>query len=248
MNLDWVLALSSGIAGALAALASQLAQKKSKKHQALTFAVVFFAVQGFFAIPFIRNSIYGMFDNRHLVKERLTTKMLPLLEIPEVKKVFDENPKEAKATMNKLVHEGIKRLDPDDLETWNRLRKKMASISPAVCAAMWTGKMKEEDMFDTFEKMTEAEMDEWVGVSMKSIKKEIEDGEVPLVTAIDFQIGVEKILSKHPVEDAVKLKDIMTNGAGDKEEDACWAMKLLMETENIEGSEKVRYLRYISMF
>ncbi len=149
--------------------------------------------------------------------------------------------------MQKLVHDGIKRMDLAGLETWNRLRRKMISGSPGLCSGLWTGKMNEDNLFESFEKFSDQEMNEWVNFSIASAKSELNNTEVPIITALDFQAGVKKIMIDHPEEDRKRLEKVFAGGTTVGDDDACWAMKTLLNVDKLEGAEREKYLRYISM-
>ncbi|MES2526539.1 MAG: hypothetical protein V4598_05605 [Bdellovibrionota bacterium] len=253
MNEIWYGAITGGIAGGLAGLAAQIIRKKiadpkkSKSTGAIVFVVLFFTIRGIFALPEVVNTFAGMFDKHHAVKQTLYTKMQPLIELPEVKSHLEANPSEAQTYMQKLVHDGLKRMDLAGLETWNRLRRKMINSSPGLCAGLWTGKVDENTLFDSLASFSEKEMDEWVNFSIAAAKKELNQDEVPIITALDFQAGVKKIMTDRPEEDRKRLEKVFAGGTSVGDEDACWAMKTLLDVDKLEGAEKEKYLRYVSM-
>ncbi len=253
MNEIWYGAITGGIAGGMAGLAAQIVRKKivddkkSKTVGAIVFVVLFFTIRGVFALPSVVNTIAANFDKHHAVKLKLESKMQPLLDIPEVKSHLDANPSEGNTYMQKLVHDGLKRMDVAGLESWNRLRRKMINSSPTLCAGLWTGKVNENTLFDSLATFSEKEMDEWVNFSIGAAKRELDQTEVPIVTALDFQVGVKKIMIDRPEEDRKRLESVFATGTSVGDEDACWAMKTLLDVDKLEGAERENYLRYVSM-
>lgn len=254
MNEVWYGAITGGIAGGIAGLASFYIRKRfapgSKKYNAvagIVFVFGYFVIKGFFGVPEVKNSLSAMFDQHHVVKEQLLTKMQPLMDIPEIKKYIEENPSEAQTYMQKLVHDGLKRLDLSELETWNQLRNKMISHSPVICSGLWTGKISESNLFESFQSFTPEELDMWTKLSTEAAKRELKNAEVPIITALDFQAGVKTITAESTEEDRTRLEKVFAGGTQVNDADACWAMKVLLNVDKLKGEEKEKYLRYISM-
>src|SRR5258708_3118709 len=83
---------------------------------------------------------------------------------------------EASALTQEKSHAGLKRLSPEDLVLWNRLRLTIAERSPVLCAGFWTGRGSSGQLIaDTLNRMEQSDVDGFIGVSMRATLAEVEN-------------------------------------------------------------------------
>lgn len=155
---------------------------------------------------------------------------------------------EAQAFTQEKARLGLRRLSFEELKAWNDLRLKLAMISPALCAGLWTGKgLANETVQKAVAELPETEGHKWIELSLKAAILEIENQSAPEVDMEAMQTTIQKISEGLSREDRQRFSAVLISGVNANDDDACWAMQKLLETaQSIPDPEQEPYLRALA--
>jgi hypothetical protein len=236
-------ALGGGLGGGLGALASSLVTNKSLKGVLVI-------------LPML---MVGQFVPRLMAQHPL----LPTSKVERAARLSEEalrrspafaqllqgkSAAEASALIQQKSHAGLKRLSPEDLLLWNRLRLAMAERSPVLCAGFWTGRgVSGQLIADTLNRMEQSDVDGFIGVSTRATVAEVETKPFEPPQPTTFAAALPKIKEGLPVADAERLDQVLAHGMSAAPEDGCWAVKVLMrDSSRLGAPDKERFLRFMA--
>lgn len=165
-----------------------------------------------------------------------------------VKAIHGMSRAEAHAFTEEKAKQGLRRLSPSDLRTWNDLRLKMAMNSPVLCAGLWTGRgLTAKVVQQAVSDLPEADGRQWIKTSLLAAILEIEQKASPEVDMEAMQTSIQQISDGLGREDKQRFSAVLISGVNANDEDACWAMKKLLEAvEQMPEAQQEPYLRALA--
>ncbi|HXH74536.1 MAG TPA: hypothetical protein VNJ08_06200 [Bacteriovoracaceae bacterium] len=246
MNIDTYTVITSAIAGGIGG--GLYGFLKKNKLAPVVFIVATLSIGAVFRMDIVKRTIMAKFDSNYDVREKVLSKMAVLMEIPKVKEYMATNPTgaEARNYTQKLVHSGLKRLSYEQLVQWNNTRKLMVASSPAVCAGLWNGQMTDKDLLSAMGSLSEAELDAWVAISLKSAELEVSQAPFVPSTTDDLAAGVEYLGKSRNADEMKRLAIVMAQGAKASSSDSCFAMTFILSSEELPVGMREKFLRYLA--
>jgi hypothetical protein len=155
---------------------------------------------------------------------------------------------EGAALTREKCHAGLKRLSPEDLELWNRLRLATAERNAVLCSGYWTGRgVTGQLLNDALNQMEQSDVDSFFGVAMRATVAELENKAFEPPPPTTFPAALAKIKEGLPREDSARLDRVVSQGANAAPEDGCWAVKVLMrDSARLAPPDQERFLRMMA--
>ena len=182
--------------------------------------------------------------------ERALRRAEPALqESPALARLLQgKSPAEASALTQEQSHAGLKRLSPEDLLLWNRLRLAIAERNPALCARFWSGGGPPPNaLLDTLNQMDQAEVDGFIGVSLRATVAEVENRPFEAPRPAAFRTAMPKIKEGLAAAEVHRLDRVLGQGVSAPADDACWAVKVFMrDSSRLTATERDGFLRFIA--
>lgn len=163
------------------------------------------------------------------------------------KEVSGMSQQEVRVFSQQQTRKGLKRLSFNDLIKWNDLRIRLAKVNKNVCAYFWTSKISPQEITNTLEKLSDAELKSWLKVSMTALVLELDQSSFTPPPENALEIGIQQIASTMKEDEVVRMKSALQAGVSASKDDACWTMmKILNGAKNFTKKDKEDFLRSLS--
>jgi hypothetical protein len=249
--MDWIGIVGGAVGGAFGgAIGWLLVAKYGKRDQRVRTVLMVLPVVllGSFArqiaeTPAVRDSISP--PSR---MDRMSRKYGALYDSPAFKaKIAGRDPQEARAVARDMAHAGLRRLPIADLETWNRLRLVLAGLSPGLCAGFWTGRVDPSELQASIEKLSDADFEGWVDLSMKAGQLELEGKTAAPGRPHSMEQTIQLVLARLPGTEAERFRKGALQGTSLEDSEACWSVKAVLKiTGQLDPDNRELALRSLS--
>jgi hypothetical protein len=141
-----------------------------------------------------------------------------------------KSPAEIRALAGSLTTRGLQYLEPADLQDWARIKARMAERSPALCAAMWKGRVDDPALgARTLTELGEPDARAWARLSAKASLLALDDAP-PLSVDHEARVrALQSIVTKLPEGDRPAVMADVVKRAELSDERACQLMRMMLK-------------------
>ena len=172
-----------------------------------------------------------------------------LVSHPRVREVTSgKTPAEIRALAGILTTRGLQYLELADLQDWVRIKARMAERSPALCAAMWKGRVDDPALgARTLTELGEPDARAWARLSAKASLLALDDASPPSVDHEARVRALQSIVAKLPEGDRPAVMADVVKRAELSDERACQLMRMMLEgADTLPAELQHAFLRALS--